>query len=80
VPSDIRDFIFPEEERVINSEEDITNQIVDYYSLTEKDQDEEVSVKDIATKVSISEAIKALNTLKQYQEQRDQLASQDLMA
>jgi hypothetical protein len=52
---------------------------VDYYSLTEKDQDEEVGVEDIATKVSISEAIKALNTLKQYQEQRDQLASQDLI-
>jgi hypothetical protein len=48
--------------------------------LTKKDQDREVSVGDIVAKVLISEAITALSTLKQYQEQRDQLANQDLIA
>jgi len=75
----IRDFIYPEVERVIDSEEDITTQIMEYYSLPEKDQDEEVGVEDIVEKVSISEAINALNTLKKYQGQRNQLANQDLM-
>jgi hypothetical protein len=75
----IRDFIYPEVERVIDSEEDITTQIVEHYSLPEKDQDEEVGVEDIVEKVSISEAINALNTLKKYQGQRNQLANQDLM-
>ena len=60
----IRDFIYPEVERVIDSEEDITGQIIEHYS--EKDQDKEVSVEDIVEKVSISEAINALNTLKKY--------------
>jgi hypothetical protein len=34
---DIRDFIYPEVEIVIDSEEDITSQIVEHYSLSEKD-------------------------------------------
>ena len=37
-------------------------------------------MEGVALKVSVSEAIRALNTLKKYQEQRDQLANQDLMA
>jgi hypothetical protein len=57
----IRDFIYPEAERVIDSEEDITSQIIEHYS--EKDQDEQDGVEDIVEKVSISKAINALNTL-----------------
>jgi hypothetical protein len=54
---DIRDFIYPEEERIIDSEEDIISQIVEHYSLPEKDQDEESGIEDIAIRVSVSEAI-----------------------
>jgi hypothetical protein len=51
VPLDnIRDFIYPEVERVIDSEEDITSQIIEHYS--EKDQDEQDGVEDIVEKVS----------------------------
>jgi hypothetical protein len=49
----IQDFIYLEVERVIDSEEDITTQIVEHYSLPEKDQDEEVGVEDIVEKVSV---------------------------
>jgi hypothetical protein len=73
----IRDFIYLEAERVIDSEEDITSQIIEHYS--EKDQDEQDGIEDIVEKVSISKAINALNTLKRYQEQRDRLANQDLI-
>ena len=38
-PLGIRNFIYPEDERVIDLEEDITNQIVEHYSLPEKEQD-----------------------------------------
>ena len=75
-PVDIRSFIHAEDERIVDSEEDITDQIIVHYSLQD---DQEVSVEEVA-KVSVSEAIAALNTLKLYQEQRDQLANQDLMA
>ena len=75
-PADIRSFIHAEDERIVDSEEDITDQIVAHYSLQD---DQEVSVEEVA-KVSVSKAIAALNTLKLYQEQRDQLANQDLMA
>ena len=61
-PTDIRSFIHSEDERIVDSEEDITDQIVAYYSLQD---DQEVSVKEVA-KVSVSEAIAALNTLKLY--------------
>ena len=73
----IRDFIYPEVERVINSEEDITSQIIKHYS--EREYNEEVSIEDIVEKVPIFEVINALNTLKKYQEQRDRPANQDLM-
>jgi hypothetical protein len=44
------------------------------------DQDGEVgSEAESVKKVSLSEAIMALNTLKLFEEQRDQLANQDLM-
>jgi hypothetical protein len=56
----IRDFIYPEVEKVINLEKDITSQIIEHYSLSEKDQAEEVSVEDVVRKVLISEAINAL--------------------
>ena len=66
-PADIRSFIHSEDERIVDSEEDITDQIIAHYSLQD---DQEVSVEEVA-KVSVSEAIVALNTLKLYQEQRD---------
>ena len=75
-PADIRSFIHSEDERIVDSEEDITDQIIAHYSLQD---DQEGSVEEVA-KVSVSEAIAALNTLKLYQEQRDQLANQDLIA
>ena len=77
---DIKDFIDPKEERIFDSDQEITSQIVAHYSLSNQDQDQEGSVEDTVIKVSISEAITALNTLKLFQEQRDQLANQDLMA
>jgi hypothetical protein len=67
-------------ERISDSDQDITSQIVAHYFLSDQDQDQEDSIKDIVAKVSISEAIMALNTLKLFQEQRDQLVNQDLMA
>ncbi|KIM94821.1 hypothetical protein OIDMADRAFT_134971, partial [Oidiodendron maius Zn] len=76
---DIRSFIHLEEERIVDSEEDITDQIIAYYSLPNQD-DQEGSVQEEVAKVSVSKAIAALKTLKLYQEQRDQLANQDLTA
>jgi hypothetical protein len=54
---DIRDFIYPEEERIIDLEEDIISQFVEHYSLPEKDQDKEAGIEDIAIRVLVSEAI-----------------------
>jgi hypothetical protein len=56
------------------------SQLVAHYSLSTQDQDQEEVVEDFVAKVSISEAIVALNTLKLFQEQRDLLANQDLIA
>ena len=62
---DIRSFIDLEEERIVDSEEDITDQIIAHYSLPNQDN-QEGSVEEEVAKVSVSEAIAALNTLKLY--------------
>jgi DDE superfamily endonuclease/Fission yeast centromere protein N-terminal domain/Tc5 transposase DNA-binding domain len=77
---DVRTFIDPPDERVIDSDEEITNRIIAHYSLSEHDEDGDIGIEvESVKKVSLSEAIMALNTLKLFEEQRDQLASQDLM-
>jgi hypothetical protein len=76
---DIKGFIYPGEERIVDSEQEITSQIIAHYSLSDQDQ-ESSSVEEEVINVSVSEAIVALNTLKLFQEQRDQQADQDLMA
>jgi hypothetical protein len=76
---DIKNFISPEEERIVDSEVEITEQIIAHYSLPEQDQDQESGVEERVKKVSVSEAIIALNTLKLFEEQKDQPANQDLM-
>jgi hypothetical protein len=76
---DIKNFIHPLEERVVDSEVEISKRIIAHYSLSTKDQDEEVGVQEEVKTVSVSEAIIALNTLKLFEEQRDQLVDQDLM-
>jgi hypothetical protein len=77
---DIRNFIHPQEERVVDSEVEISERIIAHYSLSTQDQDEEGGViqEEVKT-ISVSEAIIALNTLKLFQEQKDQLVDQDLM-
>jgi hypothetical protein len=48
-------------------------------TLSKQDQDQESGVKQRVKKVSVSEAIIALNTLKLFEEQKDQPANQDLI-
>jgi hypothetical protein len=76
---DIQNFVDPQEERVVDSEVEITEQIIAHYSLSEQDQDQESGVEEKVKKVSVSEAIIALNTLKLFEEQKDQPANQDLI-
>jgi hypothetical protein len=74
---DIRNFIDLEEERVIDSDAEITERIILHYSNKE---DEECDIEEeVIKKVSVFDAIIALNTLKSFEEQRDQLADQGLM-
>jgi hypothetical protein len=66
---DIRNFINLEEERVINSDAEITKRIILHYSNKE---DEECDIKEeVIKKVSVFDVIAALNTLKSFKEQRD---------
>ena len=69
---DMKNFIYPQEERGVDSEVEITERIIAHYSPSNQDQDKEGSVNEDIKKVSVSEAILALNTLKLFEEQRDQ--------
>ena len=77
---DIRNFIYILEEWVVDSEEEITNQIITYYTSEEDYKVESSFIVEEAQKVSISEAISVLNTLKLYQEQILQPVNQVLIA
>jgi DDE superfamily endonuclease len=77
---DINNFIDAPEERVVDSEEEITNQIVAHYSHEEDQELESSAIQEEVTKVSISEAIAGLQALKLYQEQMLRPANQVLIA
>ena len=64
----IRNFIHMEDEDIHDSDEDLTDQIADYYNLKPDEDSQEVPI--VVAQVSISEAITALNTLRLYQEQK----------
>ena len=74
---DIRTFIDPIEERIVDSSDELTNQIVARYNNSEEEEQEETS--DKVTQISVFEAITALNTLRLYEEQRIEPVNQDLM-
>jgi hypothetical protein len=73
----IRTFIDPIEEKIIDSSDELTNQIVARYNNTVEEEQDESS--DKVTQISVFEAITALNTLKLYEEQRIEPVNQDLM-
>jgi hypothetical protein len=74
---DIRTFIDPIEERIVDSSDELTNQIVARYNnIVEEEQE---GSGDKVTQISVFEAITALNTLKLYEEQRIEPVNQDLM-
>jgi hypothetical protein len=75
---DINNFINPTEERVVDSTEDIIDLIVAQFN--SKEDAEVEAIKPIVLVVTTTEAIKALNILKQYQEQRIEPINQDFMA
>jgi hypothetical protein len=77
---DINNFIDAPEERVVDSEEEITNQIVAHYSHEEDQELESSAIQEEVIKVSISEAIAGLQALKLYQEQMLRPANQVLIA
>ena len=59
---DIRTFINPIEERIVDSSDELTNQIVARYNNIVEEEQEGSS--DKVTQISVFEAITALNTLK----------------
>ena len=74
---DIKTFIDPIKERIVDSSDELTNQIVARYNNSEEEEQEETSNK--VTQISVFEAITALNTLRLYEEQRIEPVNQDLM-
>ena len=75
---DINNFINPIEERVVDSTDDMIDLIVTQFN-SKKDTEVE-AIEPIVPEVTTTEAIKALNILKQYQEQRIEPINQDFMA
>ena len=75
---DINNFINPIEERVVDSTDDMIDLIVTQFNL--KEDAEVEAIEPIVPVVTTTEVIKALNILKQYQEQRIELINQDFMA
>src|SRR5258705_268162 len=75
---DINSFINPTEERVVDSTDDMIDLIVAQFNL--KEDAEVEAIEPIVPAVTTTEAIKALNILKQYQEQRIEPINQDFMA
>ena len=75
---DINNFINPIEERVVDSTDDMIDLIVTQFN-SKKDTEVE-AIELIVPEVTTTEAIKALNILKQYQEQRIEPINQDFMA
>ena len=75
---DINSFINPTEERVVDSTDDIIDLIVAQFN--SKEDAEVEAIELIVPVVTTTEAIKALNILKQYQEQRIEPINQDFMA
>jgi hypothetical protein len=63
---DINNFINPTEERVVDSTDDIIDLIVAQFN--SKEDTEVEAIEPIVLVVTTTEAIKALNILKQYQE------------
>jgi hypothetical protein len=75
---DIRTFIDPIKERIVDSSDELTDQIMARYNnITEEEKEEKTS--DKVTQISVFEAITALNTLRLYKEQRIEPVNQDLM-
>jgi DNA-binding transcriptional regulator GbsR (MarR family) len=56
---DIMNFIYSQEERVIDLEVEITEQIIAHYSLSDQDRDQKSGVEESIQKVSVLEAITA---------------------
>jgi hypothetical protein len=75
---DINNFINPIEERVVDSTDDMIDLIVTQFN--SKEDTEVKAIEPIVLVVTTTEAIKALNILKQYQEQRIEPINQDFMA
>ena len=75
---DINNFINPAEERVVDSTDDMIDLIVAQFN--SKEDAEVEAIEPIVPVVTTTEAIKALNILKQYQEQRIEPINQDFMA
>jgi len=75
---DINNFINPTEERVVDSTDDMIDLIVAQFN--SKEDTEVEAIEPIVLVVTTTEAIKALNILKQYQEQRIEPINQDFMA
>jgi hypothetical protein len=61
----IRDFIHLVEE-VLDSNEDLTRQIITQYSRVEDPEEENIEPRPQITRVTISEALAALDSLKRY--------------
>jgi hypothetical protein len=73
----IKNFIHPIDERVLDTDEALTDEIIAEFNTNEA---EEEAIEVEVAKVSVVEAITALKTLKLYQEQRDEPNDQDFMA
>jgi hypothetical protein len=71
-------FINPTEERVVDLTDDMIDLIVAQFN--SKEDAEVEAIEPIVLVVTTTEAIKALNILKQYQEQRIEPINQDFMA
>jgi len=77
---DINNFINPTEERVVDSTDDIIDLIVAQFNSKDSEEAKGEAIEPIVPVVTTTEAIKALNILKQYQEQRIEPINQDFMA
>jgi hypothetical protein len=75
----IRNFINPEDEAIVDSSEDLVDLVVAQYTIEEDKEEDHAKDQLVACQISISEAIIALETLKLYQEQKDELVDQELM-
>jgi hypothetical protein len=72
------EFLNPEDEIIVDEDEDIFTSVVNHYTVTKLDEEEESSDKEEVMEVSVAEALRAIETVKIWKLQKGD--SQDLQA